>query len=147
LGPERVRGVIAFYPPLDFTKPERAPEKRITAGFVIPPFIARFFQRSYLLPSHLRTDPRISPILGPTASFPKHVYLTCGNADSLYDPVEKFVQRLKDAGHNDAEFMGLEYMGHGFDIVAKEGTEAAEKKHMVHAGAVDMINRGIGASR
>ena len=57
------------------------------------------------------------------------------------------MQRLKDAGHNDAEFMGLEYMGHGFDIVAKEGTEAAEKKHMVHAGAVDMINRGIGASR
>jgi len=65
----------------------------------------------------------------------------------LYDPAVKFVERLKEAGHNDAEFVGLEYMSHGFDMSAKEGTEAAEKKDKAYAGAVDLINRAIGANR
>jgi acetyl esterase/lipase len=73
--------------------------------------------------------------------------LACGNADKLYDPAVKFVERLKKAGHNDAVFVGLEYMAHGFDVRAKEGTEAGKKKDKVYAGAVDMINRVIGANR
>jgi acetyl esterase/lipase len=62
----------------------------------------------------------------------------------LYDPTVKFVERLRAAGHSDAEFVGLEYMAHGFDAHAKEGTEAGEEKHKAYAGAVNLINRAIG---
>jgi len=64
----------------------------------------------------------------------------------LYNLAVKFVERLKDMGHKDAEFVGLEYMGHGFDIHAEDGTEAGEKRRKAYAGAVDQIKRSIGAS-
>ena len=57
------------------------------------------------------------------------------------------MERLKEAGHTDAEFVGLEYMSHGFDVSIKEGTEAAEKKHKAYAGAVELIRRAIGTNR
>jgi acetyl esterase/lipase len=145
LGPERVKGVIVLYAPIDFTKPHIVPEKRILAGFIIPPFVRSIFDGSYMLPSQPRTDPRVSPILGSTENVPNHVYLACGNADSLYDPAVEFVERLKDAGHQDAEFVGLDCMAHAFDMLAKEGTEAEEKKNKVYGDAVDLINRAIGA--
>ena len=147
LGPERVKGVIAFYASVDLTKQHTAPEKLVRAGTPISPFMRNFFYASYILPSQPRTDPRLSSILAPTESFPKHVYLACGNADSLYDPAVKFVERLKEAGHNDAEFVGLEYMSHAFDMGAADGTEAGDKKRQAYAGAVDMINRCLEAGR
>jgi acetyl esterase/lipase len=143
LGPERVKGVIAFYPPVDFTKPHTAPEKRVLAGIIISPFLRKTFRSAYMLPSQPCDDPRISVIRTPVESFPKHVLLVCGNADQGYNPAFKFVQRLNDAGHTDAKFMGLEYMAHGFDMRAEDGTEAGENKRKAYFGAVDMINRTI----
>jgi acetyl esterase/lipase len=133
LGPDCVKGVIAFYPSVDLTKLHTAPEKRILTGYTITPFFRRFFYDSYMPPGR---SPHIK-------YFPPNRELTivCGNVDLLYDPAIKFVERLKDAGHIDAEFVGLGYMSHGFDVSAKEGTEAAEKKHKAYAGAVDLINR------
>jgi acetyl esterase/lipase len=147
LGPERIKGVIGFYPSVDLTKQHTAPEKRVLAGGIIPPFLRDIFYGAYILPGQPRNDRRISAILAPAESFPKHVYLACGNADALHDPAVKFVERLKEAGHKDAEFVGLEYMAHGFDTHAKEGTEAGEKKHKAYAGAVNLINRAIGGDR
>ena len=144
LGPQGVKGVIAFYPPIDFTKPLEAPEKCLIGGIKLPLFARKLFDNSYILPSQDKADPRLSPIFAPTESFPKRVYLVCGNADVLHDPAEKLVQRLKEAGHNGAEFVGLAYMGHGFDLVSTEGSEAEAKKHQVYDGAVDLINKAIG---
>jgi len=146
LGPERVKGVLTFYPSVDFTKRHTAPEKRILAGGVIPAWCSRVFYEAYILPDQPRNDPRLSVNLAPAESFPNHVYVVCGNADTLYDPARKFVEKLKEAGHIDAEFVGLEYMGHGFDIHAKKDTESEAKKVKVYTGAVDLINRAIGAT-
>ena len=146
LGPERIKGVIGMYPCVDLMKPPTAPEKRLLAGITISPFVRDIYVGSYIVPSQPPTDPLISPILAPTDSFPNHVYVVCGNADFLYNPAVKFVQRLKEAGYKDAAFVGFEYMGHGFDIGVKEGTEAEEKKDKAYAGAVDLIKRVIGAS-
>jgi len=146
LGPECVKGVIAFYPHVDFTKPHIAPEKRISAGVVIHPVVCDILIAAYILPSQPRDDPRISVILAPTESFPNHVLLVCGNADPWYNSSVDFVERLKDAGHEDAEFVGFEYMAHAFDQHAVNGTEGSEKKREAYAGAVDFINRSVGAS-
>jgi len=146
IGPERVKGVIGIYPAVDLTKQHVAPEKRMLAGVVVPPFFRNIARASYMPSGQPRDDPRISVIQAPTENFPKHIYLVCGNADACYDPLVKFTQRLKEAGHRDIEFVSLEYMGHGFDARAKKGTEAEKMKDDAYAGAVDLINRVIGAS-
>jgi acetyl esterase/lipase len=143
LGPERIKGVIAIYPPLDRTKSYTAPEKPKRADAALPPFFSKVFRDAYILPEQSRSDPRISPILAPTESFPKSVYVACGNADKAYEPCVRFVERLKDAGHDDAVFVNAEYEGHGFDKMTKEGTESAETKDKIYADAVDMINRAL----
>jgi len=146
LGPERVKGVIAFYPHVDFTRSHTAPEKHFTAGIIIPPAICDILIASFILPSQPHNDPRISVVLAPTESFPNHVLLVCGNADPWYNSSVEFVERLKNAGHKNAEFLGFEYMAHGFDENAKNGTEGSEKKRQAYAGVVDFIGRSIGAS-
>jgi len=146
LGPERIKGVLTFYPVIDLTKLYTAPEKRFIAGITIADWVYRVFYGAYVLPDQTRNEPRISVNLAPAESFPSHVYMVCGNADTLYDPARKLVERLKEAGHNDAEFVGLEYMGHVFDIHAKKDTEGEEKKVKVYTGAVDLINKAIGAT-
>ena len=116
----------------------------LIAGVVIRPVFYKFFDRSYILPSQDKADPRVSPIFAPIESFPSHVYLVCGNADGMYDSVKKLVERLKGAGHNGVEFVGPPYMGHAFDMLDNEGYEAEEKKHQAYDGAVDLINRATG---
>ena len=143
LGPQRVKGVIAFYPPVDFTNQRSAPKKHLNAGVAIPPFAREFFDRSYILPSQDRADPRLSIIFAPVESFPGHIYLVCGKADGLHYSTEKLVERLKGAGHKSVELVEPADMGHAFDLFS-EGYEAEEKKHQAYDGAVDMINRAIG---
>lgn len=143
LGPERIKGVVAIYPSVDLTQKHVAPEKRILSGMTVPPFMRDIFYASYMLEGQPRSDPRISPIFAPVDSFPKHIYVACGDADDLYEPGMKFVERLREAGHTDAQFVGLRCEAHGFDKMAKEGTESAEKKDRIYADAVTMICRAI----
>jgi acetyl esterase/lipase len=143
LGPERIKGVIGIYPPLDMTKPHIAPVNRMRTGVKTLPFAVELFHNSYMLLGQSPSDPRISPILAPTETFPKFVHLACGNADSLYDPCARFVERLKDAGHTHAVFVGIEYEGHAFDKVAKMGTVSAEMKDRMYADAVETINKAL----
>jgi acetyl esterase/lipase len=147
LGPDRIKGVIGFYPAVDLTKQHTAPEQRMLAGVTVSPFFRNIARAAYIPSSQPRNDPRISVTHAPTKKFPKHIYLVCGNADAGYDPLAKFTEKLKEAGHRDIEFVSLVYMGHGFDARAKKGTEAEKKKVETYAGAVDLINRVIGASR
>jgi len=146
-GPDAVKGVIGIYPSVDLTKRHMAPEKRFISGIVTPPFLRNLFRESYILPGQSRSDPRISPIFAPTESFPKFVYLACGNADGAYDPSVRFVERLREAGHSEAEFLGVENEAHSFDKRVKAGTKSAEKKDKVYAGAIDMINKALNARK
>jgi acetyl esterase/lipase len=143
LGPTLVKGVISIYPPLDLTKSYTAPGKRMRAGISISPFAKELFHSSYMVSGQSPSDPRISPIHLPTESFPKPVYVACGNADSLYEPCAEFVEKLKNAGHAGAVFTGVEYEGHAFDKVARKGTESAEMKDRMYADAVEMINKAL----
>lgn len=143
LGPERIKGVISIYPSLDKTKSHTAPERSMREGVKITSFASKLFHDSYILPGQSPSDPRISPILAPTESFPKFVYVACGNADMAYDPCAKLVEKLKGVGHEHAVLFTAEYEGHAFDKMAKEGTDSAEMKERMYSGAVDVINKGL----
>lgn len=145
LGPERIRCVIGIYPSVDLTHEHKPPEKRIDKGVSIPNSIRKFFYASYMLPGQSRSDPRISPIMAPVETFPKFVCLACGNADALHDPIMKLVGKLRESGHGEAESVSVDCQAHGFDKQAKDGTGSADKKQKIYDGAVDMINRALGA--
>ncbi|KIM86164.1 hypothetical protein PILCRDRAFT_5214, partial [Piloderma croceum F 1598] len=125
LGPERVKGVLTFYPVVDLTKRHTAPEKHFLAGVIIPAWCVRVFDDAS---SRELSQPCLRGLREP---------------DTLYDPAREFVEKLKEAGNKDAEFVGLEYMAHGFDVNTKKGTEADDKKVEVYTGAVDVINSAI----
>lgn len=147
LGPERIKGVMGFYPSVDLTKEHEAPEKDKMTGINIPKDVRSVFYDSYILPDQPRDDPRISPTFADPKSFPRHVYLACGNADALYEPVVTFVEKLKRAGHEDVEFVTLKKEAHAFDKKTKEGTEPDNQKARMYAGAVDMIVRVLEEQR
>ncbi|KAF7973477.1 hypothetical protein HWV62_15082 [Athelia sp. TMB] len=146
LGPERVKGVVAIYPPLDFTKRHPAPEKRMLSGSTLPDWLCDRFDDSYILPDQPKDDPRLSPLFAPADQFPKHVYLACGDADPLYQASAELAQKLHDAGHQDVKFDGIEQEGHAFDKFAKKGSVSAAKKDKMYSTAADMISRAIGTS-
>ncbi|KZP23309.1 alpha/beta-hydrolase, partial [Athelia psychrophila] len=147
LGPERIKGVATFSAPVDLSKIYDAPEKTIVTGFVIPPAMHNLFFDAYLLPSQARKDSRVSPLFAPAESFPRHVYLACGNADNLYTPAEMLIQKLEKAGHGDAVFATAEREAHFFEKFAKDGSETAGKRDRMYADVVDMINRATGETR
>jgi len=148
LGPARIKGVAAFYSSVDCNthRGVLAPSREYVGGGIITPWMRDVFYDAYMPPGQPRDDPRISSAFAPPESFPAHVYLACGDADSLYTPGKQLVQKLKDAGHADATFEGIEREAHGFDKSAKEGTESAAKRDRMYAAAIGLINRAIGTA-
>lgn len=147
LGPERIKGVATFSAPVDLSKIYDAPEKTIVTGIVIPPAMHSLFFDAYILPSQTRNDPRVSPLFAPAESFPRHVYLACGNADNLYIPAEILIRKLKQSGHQDAVFASAEKEAHFFEKLAKDGSETARKRNQMYAEVLDMIHRATGETR
>lgn len=143
LGPDVIRGVIAAYPNVDCSKHYIAPEQDYASGGIITPWMADIYWDAYILPDQSRKDPRISPLFSPWESFPKHLYLACGRADTLYEPTAMLAQKLKDAGHKDVTLGSFEAEGHSFDKWAKEGTSSAVKRDFMYAEAADMIKRAM----
>lgn len=144
LGPERIKGVVGIYPPLDFTKRHPPPEKTMLNGMPLPDWICDRFDDSYILPSQAKDEPRLSPVFAPVSQFPKHVYLACGDADPLYQANAELAQKLQEAGHQYIKFDRIEQEGHAFDKTVKEGSPSAAKKAKMYSAAVEMINQAIG---
>ncbi|KAF7973480.1 hypothetical protein HWV62_15088 [Athelia sp. TMB] len=143
LGPERVKGVVAIYPSLDFTKRHPAPVKNMLSGTPLPDWLCDFFEDSYVLPDQPKDDPRLSPLFVSVDQFPKHIYLACGDADLLYQANAELAQKLRDAGHQDVKFDRFGQEGHGFDKFAKKGSVSIATKERMYNTAVDIIKRAI----
>lgn len=144
LGPDKIKAVVGFYPSVDLTKqPPAAPETKFLSGIALSPKLRALFYEAYVPAGEPLANPRISAAYAQTDAFPKHVLVVCGNADVLYTPCEDFVNRLKKDGHPDAEFVGVEFENHGFDVGARDGTETGEKKDKVYKAAVDLIDKAL----
>lgn len=139
---DHVSSVVAFYPPTNFTiarqdkKPP--PEKHAHA---LPPSVTKFFDEAYTLPGVDRADPLISPLKADPKSFPRHVWLGCATGDTLYNDGKELIDKLKAAGHPNAEFLSIPAEGHGFDKVAKNGTERREKTLQAYNAAFDVVEK------
>lgn len=137
----RLSACIAYYPPTDFAVPRGskiAPEKHSAA---LPPWIARFFDLCYLVPGGVeRDDPLVSPVhQGDVQRFPRNVWITAATGDTLFHDGRKMVEHLQEGGHKNAVFWEVKGEGHGFDKVAKEGSERAGKTRETFERAVEFV--------
>ncbi|EXJ78016.1 hypothetical protein A1O3_09175 [Capronia epimyces CBS 606.96] len=140
--PGSIVGLASFYGNTDLTSVYPAPnEKSYDAGTVLPAWLRRFFYRCYVLPNQDRADPRLSPANAPLDRWPKHVFLACGTADSLHEAGRIMIDRLRESGHRDAEFLSVEREAHAFDKSAKEGSPTEKKTQEVYRKALAMIER------
>ena len=141
-GPERIKGVVAIYARADGMKDYPRPQQEMGEGVKRTPWLSAFARECYYLPGVDHSDPRISAQHAPADRFPNHVYLACGNADWIHGNGEAFVQKLKDAGHEDATFESIEREGHAFDKGRPETASWAKAEKMYEAVAA-MVNRAI----
>jgi acetyl esterase/lipase len=140
-----VRAVVAWYPPVDYTR-SRA-ERRATARRLdqqLPQIFTDLFDESYLQPP---TMDMAHPFLSPGAA-PKHmlsglpeelVILAC-EWDMLLDETERFVARLRDEVGKTVHFTVVEGAPHGFDKAPnpfKQPPQVAE----VYAEACEQLKR------
>lgn len=57
----------------------------------------------------------MSPLLAPTSSFPKTVYIATGTGDTLYYDASNLIDKLRSENHPNAHFRPVEGAGHAFE--------------------------------
>ncbi|KAN0063063.1 hypothetical protein ACQY0O_004226 [Thecaphora frezii] len=142
-GSSRIRATTCVYPPADFTIPIASlpllcPKPR--SGFPLPAWMSHLFNKCYILPGVDRTDPRLSPVFADPADFPKHVFIACGNGDTLYDGGKRLIEKLKQDESIDADFLHLEAEGHGFDKMPRH-PESRKNKELMYQMIYETIKK------
>ncbi|KZT53138.1 alpha/beta-hydrolase [Calocera cornea HHB12733] len=144
-----LKGVVAFYPPVDFTvlysKKPPPPRTRVerAIGIVIPPREADRFHAAYQLdlPSQaMLADPRLSPRFAPPEKFPGDgctMILSC-EYDYLDREAREIAQVLEDAGREPVR-VWVKGMGHARDQLCDDGTEGARARDEMWRRAVEVI--------
>jgi len=99
--PPRIRGIVLFYPLLDFTiSRKEKKESCCKPEHCLPDSLTSLFDQSYLHPSPDRSDPRISPALAPDDLVERlpPVHFCCCEYDMLEQEAARFRDRLESMG-------------------------------------------------
>ncbi|KAL2216225.1 putative esterase/lipase [Thermoascus aurantiacus ATCC 26904] len=147
-GKQIFRSVLAFYPPTDISidPASKLPPDTDPAGRPLPPFLARFFNRSYIPPGFDARDPRISPSFAPASAFPANVLIVTAAWDNLANEAEALAAKIKEAeGEGSGRYVvcrRMEKCDHAWDKgVYEEGTVQGKAKKEAYALAVEMLRR------
>jgi acetyl esterase/lipase len=115
-----VKAVVAWYPPIDYTR-SRA-ERRATARRLdqqLPQIFTDLFDESYLQPPTMdMAHPFLSPGAAPRhmlSGLPEELVVLACEWDMLLDETERFVARLRDEVGKTVHFTVVEGVPHGFD--------------------------------
>lgn len=143
LGPQRIAGIAALYPPVDFTiRPEDRPlasKVRAESGFPLPTWMSNVFVDSYFVRQEDKKHPLCSVYYVDAARFPP-LLLASGQVDTLHRASEKLVRKLTDAGRTDARFISVEREGHGFDKLPR-GPESVKRRDYVYDEFADFLKQ------
>ncbi|KAE8393340.1 Alpha/Beta hydrolase protein [Aspergillus alliaceus] len=146
------KALVAFYPVVDAV---RSVEERVAVereGVKLPGWFMRFCTKAYLSRGVElvggRGDVRVSPIFRDVVDGWKVERVLCVSParDVLAGEVEELAGKLAEGGKAEGgRFLKkvvcerVEGCGHGWDKVAKEGTEAWEKRMRVYGMVVDLL--------
>lgn len=143
LGPQRIAGIAALYPAVDFTiKPGARPlptKDRPDSGFPLPHWMSHVFLDSYFVQDQDKRHPLCSVYYVDAARFPP-LLIASGQVDTLYYASEKMIRKLKDAGRTDSRFISVEKEGHGFDQMPR-GPASVKRRDDVYNQFTDFISQ------
>ncbi|KZT53140.1 alpha/beta-hydrolase [Calocera cornea HHB12733] len=152
---EPVQGLVAFYPPVDFTVPyaEKAapPLTKLEGrdkGVVINLREGSLFRSAYLLSlpdpptREMLTDPRLSPRFAPAEKFPDggRTMILSAEYDYLDEEARGMAEELEAKGRA-VERVWVKGMGHGWDGMCADGTEGARLRDVWWARAVEVVGK------
>ncbi|KAI9634347.1 Alpha/Beta hydrolase protein [Dioszegia hungarica] len=116
-----IRGLVLFYPVVDFSKPRAEKLAEIPSDYpVLPAFLTQLFDQSYIYPMQTREqrkDLRLSPGLMDEALLDKcpPVHLVVCQHDMLAEESRVFARRLKEKGEGKVVLREVEGEAHGWD--------------------------------
>ncbi|KAG8679130.1 hypothetical protein FRC09_019230, partial [Ceratobasidium sp. 395] len=143
-----VKGIIAFYPPADFSldhtdRPQPDVPKEEQNPLSAPSFM-KLVQGCYCPPGTDLSDPRLSPINVPLSCFPKHVFIAVCGYDPLRNEAVTLAEKLKQGGI-DVVLHDLPNVAHAWDKEAKEKTHGGVARHNSYEAAVEMLKLVFGS--
>ena len=115
-----------------------APSAQFDDGIILSGAIRRFFYNCYILPKQNLAVLGLSPGLADVQCWPARVLVACGDADDLYLPGQLLINRLRAAGHPDADFVPVKRSAHAFDKRARSDVTKT-KRDEVYASVSAMI--------
>ncbi|KAG9095628.1 hypothetical protein FRC06_009598 [Ceratobasidium sp. 370] len=139
---DTVKGIIAFYPPADFSLSHNdRPQPEVPDREQNPlsaPFFIKLVNDCYCPLGTDLSDLRLSPANVPLSSFPKHIFIaTCGY-DPLRDEAVALAEKLKRGGI-DVVSQDLPKVVHGWDKEAKERTHEGVARRSSYETAVETL--------
>jgi acetyl esterase/lipase len=141
---QRVRGVVAFYPPADMTV---APTDKRAPGDdggprPEPPALMKAvmgaFRAAYLPPGVDPADPRVSVGRAEPEGFPENVLIITTEKDRLALEAEALGGRLKGAGKT-VVTKRFDRVGHGWDKAVEDGSEEARVRDEAYDLVVKLL--------
>lgn len=143
----RVRGIVAYYPLLDFTI-SRKDKKEASAKpeYCLPDSMTGLFDQSYLHPPPDRSDPRVSPAKAPDEMMRllPPVHLCICEYDMLFAEGRAFAQRLESLGIP-VRVRELEKEKHGWDKPPPMTPKKSVLEEYIHA--VDSMKIWLGEAK
>ncbi|KAM0752504.1 alpha/beta-hydrolase [Meredithblackwellia eburnea MCA 4105] len=142
-GPLEIKSYVSFYGNPDISTTVPPPQtSEFEQGVNLPGPMRDLFYAAYMLPDQDRADLRLSPILAPIERWPKHVFITCGTADGLWEPGKRLFEKLKEGGV-DVQWMSVEKAAHGFDKEKRGASEAKDAKiRSAYEAAIATLRKG-----
>lgn len=98
---------------------------------------------SYIQRKENYADWRASPVKADETLFPPHVFIACGDADTLYTPGATLITRLEAAGHPDASFLSVPRCAHAYDKVVGPHKKGWAQRVASYNAVNECIRRGL----
>ena len=133
------RSVLAFYPGTDLISDPAGKVAPDTSGKVMPPRIARFFNRCYIPVGVDARDSRISPLFADLSGFPSKFLMITAACDNMAPEAEDFARRVKQQTGHEPVLQRMEGCNHGWDKHPKAGPVQEEAKWRAYSMAIEML--------
>ncbi|KAL4924548.1 putative esterase/lipase [Aspergillus undulatus] len=133
---ETFHAVVSFYPPIDFYSPHRSKVAPGPTGRGLPAPMAQLFTMCYILASHDKKVPRISPFYAQPGRFPNRVSIITAAKDNLAPEAEKLAVEIeKQDSNRKVVRQRMDGCDHAFNILLNTAAdqEARDKAYDIVA--------------
>ncbi|CAG7918211.1 unnamed protein product [Penicillium olsonii] len=138
--PDTFHSVVAFYPVTDLKSDPTLKSAPVAGGRVIPSWVGRLFNHSYLPAGFDKGDPRISPLFAPADRFPRRLAMITADGDSLALEAEALAEKVQAVEGRHVVIQRMKGCSHAWDKRTAPGTPQSHAKDQAYQVAVTLLN-------